>query len=259
VLPIANPANLLFFAGGMPPLGAWLASFGLASLAAVVATYAVLMLVFRQELRVPLGRHERDVQRPRTAAFATLTLAAIALVETASRGGALGTVTLALGVLAMLVSVTRRRDAPLTIARGIDWPIVVLTMGLFVIVEALDLAGAAALPRALFAWAGQLAQPVAQLAVAGAAAAASNAVNNLPVGLELGRFVAGAHPATPLISAALLGVNIGPNFSVNGSLATVLWLAILDRAGVRVSPLRFVAVGALATPLALGAAALLAR
>jgi arsenical pump membrane protein len=132
-------------------------------------------------------------------------------------------------------------------------------MGLFVIVEALDLAGAAALPRALFAWAAHAVQPLAQLAVAGAAAAASNAANNLPVGLELGRFVAGAHPPTPLASAALLGVNIGPNFSVNGSLATVLWLAIVHRAGVRVSPLQFAAVGALATPIALGSAALLAR
>ena len=54
-------------------------------------------------------------------------------------------------------------------------------------------------------------------------------------------------------------MNIGPNFSVNGSLATVLWLAIVHRAGVRVSPLQFAAVGALATPIALGSAALLAR
>jgi arsenical pump membrane protein len=259
VLPIANPSNLLFFAGGMPPLGAWVVSFGLASLAAIVSTYAIIALLFRNELRAPLGRYERNVPPPRAAALATLALAAIALVVTASRAGALGAVTLALGVLATLVACTRRRDAPLTIARGIDWPIVALTMGLFVIVEALDLAGAATLPRALFAWAAHAAQPLAQLAIAGAAAAASNAANNLPVGLELGRFVTGAHPPTGLASAALLGVNIGPNFSVNGSLATVLWLAIVHRAGVRVSPLQFAAVGALATPVALGTAALLAR
>ena len=259
VLPIANPSNLLFFAGGMPPLGAWLASFGLASLAAIISTYAIIALLFRRELRAPLARHERNVPRPHAAAFTMLALAAITLVVTASRAGALGAVTLALGVLAALVACARRRDALFAIARGIDWPIVVLTMGLFVIVEALDLAGAAALPRALFAWAAHAVQPLAQLAVAGAAAAASNAANNLPVGLELGRFVAGAHPPTPLASAALLGVNIGPNFSVNGSLATVLWLAIVHRAGVRVSPLQFAAVGALARPSALGSAALLAR
>ncbi|HTW82943.1 MAG TPA: SLC13 family permease [Candidatus Sulfotelmatobacter sp.] len=259
LLPIANPSNLLFFAQRMPPLTTWFASFGWASLAAIVATYLVLIVLFRRELSAPLHVVRRDAARPRTIALAMLVLAAAALVATASRAGALGPVTFALGAIAALIASTRRRDAPLHIARGIAWPIVVLTAGLFVIVQALDLAGVATLPQAVFAWAAHLAPPLARLAIAGAAAGASNVVNNLPVGLEVGRFVAHAHPPTPLASAALLGVNVGPNFSINGSLATVLWLAIMQRANIDVSALRFAAVGALATPLALGTAALLAR
>ncbi len=54
-------------------------------------------------------------------------------------------------------------------------------------------------------------------------------MNNLPVGLELGKYVGSAHPPAGLNAAALMGVNVGPNFSANGSLATVLWLAVLRR------------------------------
>jgi arsenical pump membrane protein len=128
-----------------------------------------------------------------------------------------------------------------------------------VLVEALDVAGAAALPRTLFAWAAHAAPPLAKLGIAAAAALASNAVNNLPVGLELGKYVGAAHPPAALNAAALMGINVGPNFSANGSLATVLWLAILRRANVAVSPLKFAAIGLITTPLPLIAAALLAR
>jgi arsenical pump membrane protein len=259
VLPIANPSNLLFYGGHMPPLATWFGAFGLATLAALVLTYIVLLLVFRRELRVPLGSRVGPVARPRVAALVMLVVAVLVLVFTATRAGALGATAFGLGILAVLVATARERDAARRIAGGVAWPVVLLTMGLFVIVTALEHAGVAALPGALFAWAAQLAPPLARLAVAGGAAAASNLANNLPVGLELGRFVAAAHPPTSLSAAALIGVNIGPNFSINGSLATVLWLAILQRANVRVSPLRFAAVGALATPLALASAALLAR
>ncbi len=259
LLPIANPSNLLFFADGMPPLGAWLASFALASVAAVALTYGALALVFRRDLRAPFAVGDDSPPRPRALAFAVLGVSALALVLTASRSGPLGAVTFALGLAAALLAATRERGAPLAIARSVAWPVVALTAGLFVLVEALDVAGAASFPRALFAWAAHQAEPLAKLGIAFAAATASNAVNNLPVGLELGKYVGAAHPPAQLSAAALMGVNVGPNFSANGSLATVLWLAILRRANVAVSPLTFAAVGLATTPLALIAAALLAR
>jgi arsenical pump membrane protein len=259
VLPIANPSNLLFFADGMPPLGAWFASFGLASVASIGLTYASLALVFRRDTATPLGAHGGRAPAPRPVALIALGLSAGVLVATSSRSGPLGQVTFACGAAATLLAVTRERRAPLRIARGIAWPVVVLTAALFVLVEALDAAGAAALPHALFAWAAHQATPVAQLGIALASALASNVVNNLPVGLDLGKYVGAAHPPAALSAAALVGVNVGPNFTANGSLATLLWLAILRREGVAIGPLRFALVGCVATPLALVAAALLAR
>ena len=261
LLPIANPSNLLFFAGGMPPLGSWFASFGLASIAAIVATYVVLRLIFARDVAAPLAvvHGEAAVAAPRIIATAFLVFAALVLIGISSYSGPLGVTAFALGVVATLVAAAHRRDAPRTIARAVAWPIVVLTAALFVLVDALDLAGAGALSRGLFGWAQQLSGPLANIGVAAAAAFASNLVNNLPVGLELGKYATTAHPPGALTAAALAGVNIGPNFTVNGSLATLLWLAVLRNAGVRIGAGRFAAVGFLATPPALIAAALLAR
>ena len=132
------------------------------------------------------------------------------LVVTSSLNGPLGQMIFALGVLAAVVSATRDRRAPLTIVRGIAWPVVVLTAGLFVLVEALDVAGAGSLPKALFAWASHQAAPIAHIGIAVASALASNVVNNLPVSLDLGKYVGIAHPPAALSAAALVGVNVGP-------------------------------------------------
>ena len=259
VLPIANPSNLLFFADKMPHLRAWLASFALASLASVALTYAVLALVFRRDVAVPLVVHDGHAPPPRPLASAMLAVSAIAPVITSSFSGPLGQVTFGCGLVAAVLSATHAPSAPLRIAREIAWPVVAMTAALFVLVEALDTAGAAALPRALFAWAAHQAAPVAQVGIAAASALASNVVNNLPVGLDLGKYVGAAHPPAALSAAALVGVNVGPNLTANGSLATLLWLAILRREGIAIGPLRFAAVGIAATPLALIAAALLTR
>ncbi|MDQ6943148.1 MAG: SLC13 family permease [Candidatus Eremiobacteraeota bacterium] len=259
VLPIANPSNLLFFADRVPPLHLWLASFALASGAAIALTYAALVVMFRRDVAAPLLVRESRAPTPRPLAFVVLAISAVVLVATSSLDGPLGRVTFACGLAAVLLSATRARREPLRIVRGIAWPVVALTAALFVLVEALDAAGAAMLPRALFAWAAHQAAPVAQAGVALAAALASNLVNNLPVGLDLGKYVGAMHPPAALSAAALVGVNVGPNLTANGSLATLLWLAILRREGVAIGPLRFAAVGLVAAPLALIAAALLAR
>ena len=259
VLPIANPSNLLFFADKMPTLGAWFTAFGPASLASVGLTYAALVLIFRRDLAPPLVTAVVCAEAPRPLAAAVLIGSALALIATSSLDGPLGAAAFALGALATLLAATRDQHAAFAIVRGIDWPVVALTAGLFVLVEALDLGGAAALPRGLFAWAAHQSAPIAQTGTAIAAALASNLVNNLPVGLDLGKYAGAAHPPSALSTAALVGVNVGPNLTVNGSLATILWLSALRRAGVSITPPRFAAVGLVVTPPALIAAALLAR
>ena len=51
VLPISNPANLVVFHQGMPPLAKWLLFFGLPSVLSIAATYLVMRLHFRKDLQ----------------------------------------------------------------------------------------------------------------------------------------------------------------------------------------------------------------
>ena len=95
----------------------------------------------------------------------------------------------------------------------------------------------------------------AWIAVAGAAAislpalARRRALNNIPAILIVAPVMAVAGPAAVL--AALIGVNIGPNLTYTGSLATLLWRRTLRTHNSDASPGEFLRLGALSVPLAL--------
>jgi arsenical pump membrane protein len=82
-------------------------------------------------------------------------------------------------------------------------------------------------------------------------ACVSNLVNNLPAGLIAGTAVHAAKVPDQVAGAVLIGVDLGPNLSVTGSLATILWLAALRREGVRVKAGEFLKLGVLIMPPAL--------
>ncbi len=62
VLPISNPANLVVFHAGMPPLGTWLADFGVPSLLSIVATFFVMRFLFGMNSRKSIDCEVEDVE-----------------------------------------------------------------------------------------------------------------------------------------------------------------------------------------------------
>jgi arsenical pump membrane protein len=133
--------------------------------------------------------------------------------------------------------------------------------GLFVLVGALDRTGAI---RALSDYLMAQTQHSATLAAAGSGilvGLVSNLINNLPAGLIAGTAVQAANVGPEVASAVLIGVDLGPNLSVTGSLATILWLTALRRDGVCVKARDFLKLGLLVMPpaLLLALAALLLR
>ena len=82
-------------------------------------------------------------------------------------------------------------------------------------------------------------------------AVVSNLINNLPTGLIAGAAVQSAHVPDQITRAVLIGVDLGPNLSVTGSLATILWLIALRREKVHLDGLTFLRLGALVMPPAL--------
>ncbi len=76
-------------------------------------------------------------------------------------------------------------------------------------------------------------------------------MNNLPAGLIASGMLARAHAPPAVTDALLIGVDLGPNLSITGSLATILWLTAIRREGQDVDFWRFLKVGAAAMPPAL--------
>ncbi|MEH3148441.1 MAG: arsenic transporter [Methylobacterium frigidaeris] len=262
VLPISNPANLVVFAEHMPPLGRWLATFTLPSVLAIVATCAVLYLTQRPHLRaetVATGIDTPALRLGGKVAAAGIVATGAALIGASAAGIELGLPTFAAGLATTLVVLLINRGGVVEVVRDVSWSVLPLVAGLFVLVEALERTGVLAMLAHLLRRAAQ-ADPAATAWAGGAAVAfGANLVNNLPAGLLAGAAVQAAHVPEKVAGAILIGVDLGPNLSVTGSLATILWLTAIRREGETVSAWRFLKLGLLVMPpaLALALAALI--
>jgi arsenical pump membrane protein len=244
VLPISNPANLVLYAGRMPSLGQWFGSFALPSLAAIVVTYFALRWAERRRLSGPCeSAVERDPLSPGgKAAFVGIAATALLLITMSLLGLPLGLPTCLAGLATTLWVCAIARRSPIAVARSVSWSVLPLVAGLFVLVEALDRTGVIA--QVAGALRAAAATPARGAAVSGAIlAVASNLMNNLPAGLIASTAVAQAHPPRLIVDGLLIGVDLGPNLSITGSLATILWLQAIRREGEDVAFRRFFKVG----------------
>jgi arsenical pump membrane protein len=256
VLPISNPANLVLYADHTPPLVGWLARFALPSALSILATYGVLRRVERSALR---GVCEGEVEQPNLSpggktALVGIGLTAIVLLAVSAFDIRLGLPTCVLGALTAMVVLVRNREAPAALLKGVSWSVLPLVAGLFVLVEALNATGLATALAGALTSATRASEPGAAAGAGGLLALASNLMNNLPAGLIASTTIAQAHPPSSVVDALLIGVDLGPNLSITGSLATILWLTAIRREGESVGFWRFLKVGVLVTPPALALA-----
>jgi arsenical pump membrane protein len=261
VLPISNPANLVIFAKSMPPLTHWLRIFLLPSVASILITFAVLRFLARAELT----ERFKDLQTPATLsrngrfALAGLLLACIALIVASLLGFDLGAPTCGSGLLVLLLISLRDRSIPIKVARSISWSVVPLVAGLFIMVQALQSAGMLRIGLGALKALENMPRLAGNLAAAFGVGLLSNSMNNLPVGLISGSVLHAAHQTGGLTHSVLIGVDLGPNLSVTGSLATILWLMELRRENVEITAWQFLKIGIIAMPLALLGSILMLR
>jgi arsenical pump membrane protein len=237
----------------MPPVQQWLRYFGVPSVLSIAATYVTMRFIFRQELAAVID-HEVPAEPLRNEG--KLVLGGIAfmvllLLAASSIKMDLG-LPACLAALAVAAAVSiKSRSNPLPLARGISWSTLILVAGLFIMVDAVENIGALDLTQAWLARAQELGSAVAALVVGFAVGIGNNLVNNLPLGLIAGGTLHAAHAQGLIAHAVLIGVDLGPNLSITGSLATILWLLALRRENVDVTFWQFLKVGAIAMPVAL--------
>jgi arsenical pump membrane protein len=252
VLPISNPANLVIYGSHMPSLLHWLAQYLLPSFFAIALTYIMLRFTQRGALKAKI---ESDITIPqltqggKTAIIGIAATAVILLIASAL-DIQLGLPTAVTGIFTSAIVIIKAKKNPWMVAKGVSWAVLPLVAGLFIIVEALGKTGVITHLTTL------LHENAAQSVNATTwgsgliTAFACNLMNNLPAGLIVGNVVQGNVPEI-IKSSVLIGIDLGPNLSVTGSLATILWLVALRREGLDVSFWMFLKLGALVMTVAL--------
>jgi arsenical pump membrane protein len=253
VLPISNPANLVVYGSRMPPLLQWLPAFLLPSLVSIVATYWLLRFTQRRALRQEVGS---DIARPALSAagkIAAVGIAATAVVLLASSafGIQLGLPTAFAGALTAVAVLIAEKKSPWNVVKDISWGVLPLVAGLFVLVEALAKTGLIETIATLLHDGAQRSVPWTAACAGVFVAFASNVINNLPAGLIAGSAIQAGPISDQITGAIVIGVDLGPNLSVTGSLATILWLAALRRDGHSVGFGAFLKIGIVVMPPAL--------
>jgi arsenical pump membrane protein len=253
VLPISNPANLVVFRDHMPSLGAWMASFAAPSLLSIVVTYAVIRWLFRSDLRggvdsevdvVPLNERGKLV-------LSGLAFVVVILLICSAKGIDLGLPTCVAALLATAVVSLRAKANPWPLLKEISWSTLVLVAGLFVLVDGVESIGALKMTEQALSWAERLVPMQGALLTGIVVAIGNNVVNNLPLGLLAGATLHATQSHGLIADAILIGVDLGPNLSITGSLATILWLLAIRREKMQVSFWSFLKVGVIVMPVAL--------
>jgi arsenical pump membrane protein len=247
LLPVSNLTNLLAFAAsGLTFLG-FAAAMALPWVAVILAEYLVFRLYFRADLRAPADPvpEGEDPPAPRYALIVlALTLIGFAVAQPI---GVHPAWVAAAGALALAAS---RRIGPVVLLREANPAFCAFVLALGVVVLAVREHGLDRWVDALVPTRHGLPQ---LLAVAGLAALLANLVNNLPATLVL---VPAVQASPALLLAVLIGVNVGPNLTYVGSLATLLWRQILRARAAAPDAGDFLRLGLLTVPAGLVAGVL---
>ena len=253
LLPVSNLTNLLAFAASGLTFVGFAAVMALPWLAVIAVEYLAFRWFFARDLAAPASATEpSELDRRPTYAMVVLavTLAGFAVAEPFGVDPAWVAVA---GALALAVPLLRRRVVRVAaVIRETNPAFCAFVFGLGVVVLAVRRHG---LGRAVDALVPHHASLLGLLGAAVLAAVLANLLNNLPAVLVLLPAVEWSHG---LLLAVLIGVNVGPNLTYVGSLATLLWRQILRTTDAAPATGEFVRLGAITVPLGLvaGVAAL---
>lgn len=244
-LPFSNPANLLVI--GRPQFVPYVVHLFVPMLLAAGLNLVVFLALFRRALR---GRYEPAEPAPLDPRMRSILLAmllvALGYLAAMAADIPLGPVALLGAILVLIAGRTNPRAA----LSQVGWSTFALLAGLFVLLDAVVHQGAVSWALTGLHDASRSGPLGTLLAAAFGAAIGANLLNNLPVAAMSGALV--AHGGSTFLAYPLIaGIDLGPNLTTTGSLATILWLSIVRRRGVQVSPFEYLRLGLCFVPAAL--------
>ncbi len=268
LLPVSNLTNLLAFSATGLSFLQFAALMGLPWLAVIAVEYVAFRWFFRDDLRpapAPAGTKPHRDEAPRNEEMAPIPAPPVfvfgVLGITLLGFGASGLVgvepvwvAVAGAALLAVRSLIRREISVSELVREASPLFCLFVFALGIVVAGVTGHG---MGRALGAMLPTEPSFAGLLGVALIAAVLANVVNNLPATLVM-LGVLGLDPHPGLVLAMLIGVNVGPNLTYVGSLATLLWRRVLASREAAPTLTEFLRLGALTVPIGLlaGVAAL---
>lgn len=245
VLPISNPANLVIYGSELPSLTVWLSTYFLPSLCSVGITFLILFITQKKFLNVPIvsDNVEKTLDTGGKMALAGIIFTTLVLLLASFQHWDLGLPTAIAGLsTAIFISLAGRKN-PVKFMRHISWSVIPLVAGLFILVEAIQQTGIISILSQKLSEAAHASTETTTWSASLIIAFGSNLINNLPAGLIAGNTLSDIHLPETVRSGILIGVDLGPNLSITGSLATILWLKEIRRNGYDMSAWDFLKLG----------------
>lgn len=247
-LPLSNLTNILIYDLLHLSFLRFATIMFLPNLAALLVNIGVFFLIFRHAIP----------RRFDTAALATtgrppgFTVAVVGLAAVLVGLFTFGVFALPLAipacvgaVMLAVVALVQQRVQGMQIVESVSWSLFPFVIAMFAVMRGLEGAWLPHLP----------ALPTGHglgtlLAVATGTGIGANLVNNIPMIAAMISLLRGVGSPIPehLAFATLIGTNIGPSVLTFGSLATMLWLALVRKRGVPVTAWTYTRIGLITTP-----------
>ncbi len=228
------------------------------SLASVAATLLVLFLFFRRDLP---QRYALDaLPEPKTAirdratfvvGWWTLLALLVGLFALEPLGIPISVVAAACAAMLFAVAARGHRISTRRVLREAPWQVVVFSLGMYLVVYGLKNAGLTDFLTLLLDGLAEQGLWAAAIGTGVLSALLSSVMNNMPSVLigALSIQASGAEGVVrdAMIYANVIGCDLGPKITPIGSLATLLWLHVLERKGMRITWGYYFRVGILLT------------
>lgn len=250
LLPVSNPTNIIVLDQFPAPLSDYLLHLFPGTVLSIIEITALFFIIFRSQIHgtFQLTRLEYDAKRQQMPFF-RITLACLCVttatyIIAAAKELPLGIVAASSGFILLVLALSIGHQRPSLLIQEISWPLLLLVAGLLIVIQGLENTGVTTIIAQHVISNSTNVTRIFSSVLTGALT--SNLINNLPATLVLTALVhhmPSTHAQHLLAYGTIVGVDIGPNMTVIGSLSSMLWLLILRRRNHQVTALDYIRIG----------------
>ena len=258
-LPVSNLTNLLVYDQLGLSFMPYLLTMALPTLVAIIVNVIIFYIIFKKD--IPEKFRDDNLEPPKSYIkhenffkFSSLTLMAIILAYVVgSWVGIPLTYIAVLGAFLLLAGGRHYKQLEVKqVFNQVSWSVLIFVIGMFIVVKGIQNTG---LPILAGNWlikhSGEsLLKGILYTSVGTALGA--NIINNVPMDMmmiSVIKSIPDSQWINPLAYSTILGAGLGPNITIIGSLATMLWFGTIRRKGINITPIQYFKIGIITAPL----------